>query len=178
MKAKSERLTSARLVLKGLEEGDREALLRMVGDERIKENYMLPDFSDSAQEEVFFRRMRALCASGAHFMYGIYRAGELIGLLNDCEMSGGGVELGYFITPAHWNHGYASEALRAAIDELFRMGYKSATAGYFEGNPASRRVMEKCGMRPLPREEVISYRGTDRRCLYCGIRREVRLENE
>ena len=80
------------------------------------------------------------------------------------------MEIGYFVDPAHWNQGYATEAFAAAIRELFRMGYRAVTAGYFEENPASRRVMEKCGLKPLDRESVIAYRGTDHRCLYMGIR--------
>ena len=68
--------------------------------------------------------------------------------------------------------GYASEALVTAIDELFRRGFKRVCAGYFEGNDASRRVMEKSGMKPTKEEAVISYRGVDHRCLFCEITHE------
>ena len=172
MKPKNQRLTTERLVLKSLEDGDREALLRMAKDEQIKKTYMLPDFRDQAQEDVFFRRMRALSVAEDRFVYGIYLNGELIGFLNDCGTDGAKIELGYFISSAHWNRGCATEALGAAIEELFRMGFDRVTAGYFAENPASRRVMEKCGMRPAPAEAVINYRGVDHRCLYCEIRRQ------
>ena len=171
MRNRASRLTTERLALKALEDSDREALLRMAADDRIKRTYMLPDFADPAQADAFFRRMQALCASDAHFVYGIYRDGELIGFLNDCGTDGGRVELGYFIDPEHWNRGYAAEALRAAIDELFRLGFDCVAAGYFEENPASRRVMEKCGMRATGETSVIAYRGASHRCLYCEIRR-------
>ena len=170
MRTKAKRLTTERLVLKGLEDGDEDALLRMAADDRIKRTYMMPDFADEAQADAFFRRLQALSVSDEHFLYGIYLKDELIGLMNDCEMKGKTVELGYFISSDRWNHGYAAEALRAAIDELFRMGYDCVRAGYFEGNAASRRVMEKCGMHPLSQETAISYRGINRRCLYCEIK--------
>ena len=41
-------------------------------------------------------------------------------------------------------HGYATEAVRAVLEELRDMGFRRVTAGYFEGNEASHRVMEKC----------------------------------
>jgi ribosomal-protein-alanine N-acetyltransferase len=55
--------------------------------------------------------------------------------------------LGYVIAPEHQGKGFATEAVQACIHELFRMGYEHVRAGYFEGNTASRRVMEKLGMQ-------------------------------
>ena len=51
------------------------------------------------------------------------------------------------IAPAHQGKGFATEAVEACIEELFRMGFAHIRAGFFEGNVASCRVMEKCGMR-------------------------------
>ena len=45
-------------------------------------------------------------------------------------------------------------------------------AGFFEGNTASRRVMEKSGMRPAYRTDEIEYRGETRRCIYFTITAE------
>ena len=159
--------------MKSLEDEDRDPLLRLMADGRIKKTYMVPDLTGRKEEDAFFRRMRDLSSSDERFVFGIYLDGRLIGFLNDCGSDGTEIELGCFISPEHWNRGYASEALRAAIDELFRMGYEHVTAGCFEENKASRRVMEKCGMRPLPGETNISYRGSVHRCLYCAIGRDT-----
>ncbi len=172
MKTRTMRLNTGRLVMKSLEECDRENLLRMAADERVKKTYMMPDFADQAEADAFFDRLRTLSASEERFVYGIYLNGRLIGFLNDCGIEGKAVELGYFVDPEYWNRGYATEALTAAIKELFRMGYEYVTAGYFAENPASRRVMEKCGMQPLALETAIEYRGVPHRCLYCGIARQ------
>ena len=169
MKTRTIRLTTTRLVMKSLKECDRENLLRMAADERVKKTYMMPDFADQAKADAFFDGLRTLSASEGRFVYGIYLDGRLIGFLNDCGIEGKAVELGYFVDPEYWNRGYATEALTAAIKELFRMGYEYVTAGYFAENPASRRVMEKCGMQPLAHETAIEYRGVPHRCLYCGI---------
>ncbi|MBR4459099.1 MAG: GNAT family N-acetyltransferase [Clostridia bacterium] len=169
MKPKPARIVTERLVLRPLEDGDREALLSMARDSRITATYMIPDFADAAQEDAFFRRMRALSAAETRFVYGISLGGELIGFLNDCGTDGDGIEIGYFISPGHWNRGYATEALRAAIGALAAMGFRRVEAGCFEENPASGRVMEKCGMRPLGRASLLPYRGREHRCLYRGI---------
>ncbi len=167
------RLRTEHLILRPLGECDREAMIRMLTDARIRRTYMIPDFADRAALDGYFDRLRTLSLSDGRFILGICLDGSLIGFLNDCGMNGKQAELGYFIDPAHWGRGYAAEALRAAIAELFRMGYGTVTAGYFEENPASRRVMEKCGMQPIAREETIDYRGVRHRCLYCEIRRAV-----
>ena len=168
MKEKSDLLTAGRLQLKNLEDRDKDSFLQMVTDDRIKKTYMLPDFIDQTAADAFFRRMKALCEEDTHFVYGIYLDGRLIGMINACGKQGTTIELGYFISADHWNQGFATEALGTAIRELFRMGYTGITAGYFEGNHASRRVMEKCGMRPLKTETEVVYRGVSRRCLYLG----------
>ena len=165
-------LQTARLVLKPLEEKDRESMIHMAEDGQIKKTYMFQDFADRAQKDAFYDRLLALCASEKRVIFGIYLQDRLIGMLNETETDGESIELGYFIDSEYWNHGYASEALTAAIDELFQRGFKRVCAGYFEGNEASRRVMEKSGMKLTDKEAVINYRGVDHRCLFCEIVRE------
>lgn len=46
------------------------------------------------------------------------------------------------------------------------MGFRKVKAGYFEENEASRRVMEKCGMKQLSYTDEIEYRGITHKCLY------------
>jgi Acetyltransferases, including N-acetylases of ribosomal proteins len=170
---KSACLMTKRLILKHLEPDDREAFLRLAADEQIKKTYMLPDLNSRKAADAFFNRIQSISLSGDHFLYGIYLEGTLIGMLNDCEMDGNRAELGYFISPDHWNHGYATEALQAAIGELFRMGYSVVTAGHFIENPASGRVMEKCGMHLLPGISSVEYRNTVHPCIYYEIRSAV-----
>lgn len=55
-------------------------------------------------------------------------------------------EIGYVIARRYWNKGYMTEAVRAVIDELFSCGYNVVSARHHTDNPASGRVMEKCGM--------------------------------
>ena len=57
-------------------------------------------------------------------------------------------ELGYWLGVDHWGKGYATEALHAVIDYAFTdMNHESLQAGARVTNPASRRVLEKCGFQ-------------------------------
>ena len=55
--------------------------------------------------------------------------------------------LGYFIRPDLWNQGLATEAARAALDFIFAGNACRVSAACLAENLASRRVLEKCGMR-------------------------------
>ena len=150
-------LKTERLLLKPYEECDREAMLSLLYNDEIRQTFMLPDFQTEQEAAAMWLRLKAWSLSDRHFEYGIYRQGRL--------------ELGYVIHPDSKNRGYATEALAAAMEELFRMGYAVVQAGLFEGNDASRRVMEKCGMHRIERTETIAYRGENRRCIYYEKRR-------
>jgi RimJ/RimL family protein N-acetyltransferase len=57
-------------------------------------------------------------------------------------------ELGYRLRRAAWGQGYATELGRALVDHGFgRVGTDVVSARALRDNAASRRVMEKCGLR-------------------------------
>ncbi|SCJ82489.1 Ribosomal-protein-serine acetyltransferase [Anaerotruncus sp. 2789STDY5834896] len=59
-----------------------------------------------------------------------------------------GVEIGYCLGHRWWGQGLMTEALAAIIDFFFiRVGFLRIAAGHDLQNPASGRVMVKCGMR-------------------------------
>ena len=101
----------------------------------------------------------------------MYLDGELIGMINDTGIEKGAIELGCVISPSKNSCGYATEATSALMDKLFSDGYTEIIAGAFEENAASRRVLEKCGMVRLDREEYIDYRGASHRCIYYSKKR-------
>lgn len=79
--------------------------------------------------------------------------GQLVGAIGlSCHPSHHNGEMGYWIGEAHWGHGYGTEAARAVIEFAFsEKNYHKVYARHFASNPASGRVMQKCGM---------SYEGT------------------
>ena len=57
-------------------------------------------------------------------------------------------ELGYWLGVPYWGKGYATEALHAVIDYAFGdFEHDALQAGARVTNPASRRVLEKCGFQ-------------------------------
>jgi len=57
-------------------------------------------------------------------------------------------ELGCWLGVAYWGRGFATEAVRALIDHAFTdLELEALQAGARVTNPASRRVLEKCGFQ-------------------------------
>ena len=83
-----------------------------------------------------------------------------------------GFEVGYHIGKEYTKNGYATEAVKAMIPDLFSRGFEAVTAGALAENAASLRVMQKCGMQLQEFTEDIEYRGTTHKCIYYAIRRE------
>lgn len=56
----------------------------------------------------------------------------------------------WVITPGHRGQGYAVEAVREGVTIAFELDVRRIGASCLSDNPASRRVMEKVGMRQEP----------------------------
>lgn len=168
MLVRKEKLLTKNLVLKPITKEDKNDLMRIVKDPLVKKSYMLPDFNDENEEEKFFEKLMNLSLNSDRFVYGIY-LDRFIGFLNEVSIENDEIEIGYFIDSKEWNKGYATEALKVAIEELFRIGFKRVVAGYFEDNPASGRVMEKSGMHKIDKVDVVEYRNKNHRCYYYAI---------
>ena len=58
---------------------------------------------------------------------------------NDCE-------IGYWVARPYWNQGICTEALRLMLDYCINVKkFDDIWSDHFTGNPASGRVMQKCG---------------------------------
>lgn len=162
-------IKTERLTLSALSDADRDLLIAIFKDDRVKCTYMVPDLDDGTADRLF-ERLKELSHSSERIVLGIYLKDELIGLINDTGIDDGAVELGWVISPIHHNSGYATEAVGALIEKLFDDGFTEVLAGAFEENPASIRVMEKCSMKRIEKEEFIEYRGLSHRCVYYSIK--------
>ena len=152
--------------LRILTEADEAALLDLLTNDRIKLTYMLPDFPCREDAIPLARKLMLLSREDNRFVRGMEQDGILVGFLNDVEIKDGSIELGYVIHPAHHGHGYMTEALGLAIRGLHHKGYTEVICGAVEGNTASLRVMEKCGMIKSEHSDTLQYRGKTHRCLY------------
>ena len=66
-------------------------------------------------------------------------------------------EVGYWIGRPYWNQGYCTEALYAMIGYCFNVKrFQTLWADYFIDNPASGRVMDKCGFTDTGKKNYCS----------------------
>lgn len=84
---------------------------------------------------------------------------------SNIEIGKNDAEVGYWIGKPHWNKGYCTEALQAMIRYCYeKKNFQTLWADFFIDNPASGRVMEKCGFTDTGKENYCSnlYHGEDR----------------
>ena len=74
--------------------------------------------------------------------------GPVIGQVGIERRADGGYECGYWIAEAYRGQGYAVEALSAALETARCLRVERVEAGHFLDNPASGRVLRKCGFVP------------------------------
>ncbi|MGM9663179.1 MAG: GNAT family N-acetyltransferase [Oscillospiraceae bacterium] len=151
-----------RLPLKPYSQKDTALLVELLSDREVTRTFMVPVFETAeqttalAQKLISFSRLE----DTRHLEYGIYLGARPIGFITDYGGEGDEIEIGYVIHPEQQAHGYATEAVGAVIEALREMGFRKVRAGFFTENTASRRVMEKCGMKP---------NGVTSEETYCGI---------
>ncbi|HEX4737392.1 MAG TPA: GNAT family N-acetyltransferase [Allosphingosinicella sp.] len=132
---------------------DAPALHAAIADEALVRNLAQAPwpYTRLDAERYLMRERRPTEASSLIFLR-TEEAPQLIGGIGFARTPAGEMELGYWIARPHWGRGYASEAGRALLDyareslRIPRLG-----AGHFIDNPASGRVLEKLGFRPLGR---------------------------
>ena len=75
--------------------------------------------------------------------------GEPIGSIGVCRLYENidGAEIGYCIGKPWWSKGIMTEAFSAIIPYLFEVGFNRIDAAHAVKNPASGRVMQKCGLK-------------------------------
>jgi RimJ/RimL family protein N-acetyltransferase len=138
-------LETERLVLRAPRLADVKAIARLVNDRRISENTArIPHPYGVADAEQF---LAAVNRQESEATFAIVLKGEIIGMCG-IEPREAAAELGYWLGVPYWNRGYATEAVRAVIDHAFGdLEHDALQAGARVSNPASRRVLEKCGFQ-------------------------------
>ena len=137
-------LETRRLILRAPRFEDAKRVAALVNDRRIAENTArIPHPYGIADAKEW---IGAVVSQSAE-TYLITVGGEAIGACG-LDMRDGVPEIGYWLGVPFWGNGYATEAARALIDHAFGdLGHEVLTAGARVSNPASRRVLEKCGFQ-------------------------------
>ena len=138
-------LATARLLLRAPRRGDVKAIATLVNDRRIAANTARIPHPYAIEDAEQF--IAAVNKREGEACFVITLDGAPIGICS-VDLREDGPELGYWLGVAYWGHGFVTEAVRALIDYAFGdLEHDTLISGARVNNPASRRVLEKCGFQ-------------------------------
>jgi RimJ/RimL family protein N-acetyltransferase len=138
-------LATARLVLRAPRRGDGKAIAALANDRRIAANTARIPHPYAIEDAEQF--IAAVNKREGEACFVIALDGAVIGVCS-VELREDGPEIGYWLGVAYWGRGFATEAVRALIDHAFGdLEHETLISGARVSNPASRRVLEKCGFQ-------------------------------
>jgi RimJ/RimL family protein N-acetyltransferase len=140
-------LETKRLALRAPQLEDAKTVAMLANDRRIAENTArIPHPYREADATNFIAAANKAASTDALFLITL-RDGTIAGACG-LMLQEETPELGYWLGVPYWGKGYATEALHALIDYAFTdLGHDALQAGARVTNPASRRVLEKCGFQ-------------------------------
>ncbi|MBL9060408.1 MAG: GNAT family N-acetyltransferase [Mangrovicoccus sp.] len=149
---------SDRLLLRPLRRSDEGLLTLYASDERVARNtrsipHPLPP---GAAEALILRAQSAQRREDVWAMDG-KAAGlaELLGVISLERLSAERSEIRYWVGPAFWNTGFASEAVTALL-AANPQGVRTVFAEVFQSNPVSARVLTNAGFDYIGDAEAFS----------------------
>lgn len=148
----SAEIATARCRIRPLAEGDRADVLALYRDERVR-RYLGGPLRD---ERLLAERFEGLLAAAGEGGCGAVRMaadGSFAGLVCvGLHHNGRDVEVSYQFRPDRWGAGLAQEAVGAVIPwAARRWGLGRIVAETQEANRASRRLLDRLGMKPVAR---------------------------
>ncbi len=156
-------ITAGRFVLRGLLRSDAGLIAHYSGEKRLAEaTQSVPHPLPPGAAEAFVARAMSERAAGLHWVMDGQGSGlpEVLGVMSLKPMEGqrgrgGQSEVAYWVAPAFWNTGFASEAVRALIGAN-PLGDQTYFAEVFQDNPGSARVLTNAGFQYLGDAESFS----------------------
>ncbi len=142
-----------RLTLRPWQESDAKALFKYASDPEVGPRAGWPPHK-SVEESLEI--IRTLFNNDSTWAIVLKETGEAIGAMGygpscECNLPARDSEplIGYWVGRPYWNRGICTEALRLMMDFIrANTDIASLISGHFIDNPASGRVMEKCGFIP------------------------------
>ena len=145
-------LKTKNLILKEWENNEDEIkfLIYNLNDENVIKTLLNPPYPYTRDDAIKFLSTREEEKQLGNYCFKITQKedGKIVGNINinfkKYPTTGG---VGYYIEKASWGKGYASEALKEIISFGFKkLKLHKVYAHHYRLNPASGRVMQKCGM--------------------------------
>jgi len=140
-------IETERFTLRPLRKSDAGLLELYSSDERIaRSTSSIPHPLPPGTTEAFIARVTAEDRREDVWVLdgSAYGHAELLGVVGLTCIERGQAEIGYWVAPAFWNTGFASEAVTALLDANPK-SCNSIFAEVFQDNPASARVLTNAG---------------------------------
>ena len=146
-------LRTERLTLRPWFESDADTLFKYASDPDVGPRAGWPPHN-SVEESLEI--IRTVFHNDTNWSIELNATGEAIGAIGygpscECNLPAreGEPLCGYWVAKPYWNRGICTEALQTMLDYIRRTtDIQSLISGHFVDNPASGRVMEKCGFQP------------------------------
>ena len=153
-------IAAGRFNLRPMQRSDAGLCALYAGDRRVAEGTRsIPHPLPPGAVEAFVARAMALGTGDNEVIWAIDGTAsglsELLGVISLKLMGGAQSEIGYWVAPALWNTGIASEAV-AALIRANPLGDRTIFAEVFQDNPGSARVLTNCGFQYLGDAETFS----------------------
>lgn len=137
-----------RLRLRPLSRDDGNVLVALAGDWRVAR--MLCDTPYPFTPDAALRWLKR---SRGELRLGVELGDQLIGCVGYYHCAGNCAEVGYWLGPGWWGHGYAREATGRLLDYGFTAeGLSAFRSAHFVDNRASGKVLIRLGFEPVARE--------------------------
>jgi RimJ/RimL family protein N-acetyltransferase len=144
------KLTDENITLREFTSDDKYRLAELANNPKVSVNLRdgFPNPYTLADAENFLEKYAGLDSS---FILAIEYNGEYvgnIGLHKGTDVYRKSAEIGYFLGEPYWGKGIMTRAVQLICDYGFaNLGIVRIHAGIFSFNPASMRVLEKCGFK-------------------------------
>ena len=150
-------METERIILRKWSDSDAGVLFKYASDPEVGPRAGWPPHK-SVEESLEI--IRTLFSAEGMWAVVLKATAEPIGCVGYLPASGANIdipedqcEVGYWIARPYWGKGLCTEALRLIVDYCFNVkGINALWGDYFPDNPASGRVMEKCGFVDTGRE--------------------------
>lgn len=144
------RIETRRLWLRWPRLADAEAIARVAGDKSVSAMMTrVPHPYGRRDAEAYVLQSREANADGRGMRFVITSVNQpdrVIGSIGAEVQDGPEPAFGYWLGAAFWGRGLATEAAQGLIDAVFGIStFRGLSASVHPANPASRRVLEKCG---------------------------------
>lgn len=157
------RLTTARLILRPFLPGDWPAFDALLADREAMQHMHFRTWTET-QRRGWFDEIVAHTSESWEWIIERASSGEVVGWFGigtaDDPTAAFDIDFGYALGREHWGRGYMTEAMEAVFAHQFEvLNVPRLQAVCGTTNPASARMMERCGMRCVKTDYGADFEG-------------------